>query len=277
MVELRWQRWILACAMAVAGPVAAAPSWAELAYQPVALGWSAREVDDASAGSTRALVERARAQGLEGCRRYCAQLQRVFARLVPLARLQTERARHLPWTLTVLRSADVDAMALPGGRLLISEVFLREQHLDDAMLAFVLAHEMSHSILEHERQTLQYARQLLPRNVRRSVADMYVEIDYNYTLLKSLEPVMQAGEFEADELGLLLASAAGYAPARQLRFIEAAAARPEGAAPLVRTHPAARERLARLRERLPLALRIFAAARAAKTASATSAHRAARS
>jgi predicted Zn-dependent protease len=72
---------------------------------------------------------------------------------------------------------------------------------------------------------------------------------------------MQQGEFEADELGLWLASAAGFEPRRQLRFIEAEARRDAGPAALVRTHPPARARLQRLRQRLPLADRLFALSR----------------
>ena len=74
-------------------------------------------------------------------------------------------------------------------------------------LAFVLAHEMIHSILEDERQALTYAQLLLPRQIVRSVTDMYVEIELNASLLMAMEPVMQQGEYEADELGMLLASA----------------------------------------------------------------------
>ena len=84
-------------------------------------------------------------------------------------------------------------------------------------LAFVLAHEMIHSILEDERQALSYAQLLLPRQIVRSVTGMQVEIDCNASLLMAMEPVMQQGEYEADELGMLLASAAGFDLTRKIR------------------------------------------------------------
>jgi predicted Zn-dependent protease len=253
--------WLVGGLGALAAPSGwTADGWAQLAYEPVALDWSAAEVERASAGPVEAIVQRAARDGQLGCRHACDRLQRIFARLVTLARRQTARSARLPWSLTVLRSPDVEAMALPGGQVLISETFIAAHALGDEALAFVLAHEMAHSILEHERQTLHFARLLLPRDVPRSVADVYTEIDLNFGLLKSLEPVLQQGEFEADELGLLLASAAGYAPSRQLRFIEQEARRTPGAVPLVQTHPAARQRLQRLRARLPLALRLQAMA-----------------
>jgi Zn-dependent protease with chaperone function len=228
----------------------------------VALGWSADEVERATAGNLTALTQRAERAGQLGCSRYCERLQRLFARLVAVARVQTERSRTLPWSLTVVRLPDVAAMAMPDGQVVVSEAFVDDAIESDEALAFVLAHEMAHSILEHERQALTFARLLLPQRVQRSVRDMYVEMDFNLGLVKAMEPVMQQGEFEADELGLLLASVAGYAPERQLAFIErevAQVARDPGPTPLISTHPSAVARLARLRERLPWAQRLMPA------------------
>lgn len=233
---------------------------AQLAYEPVALHWSAAEVEQATAANFDVIVGQARRQGLLGCEHRCAQIQRVFDRLLPLARVQTPHARRLPWALTVVRSTEVEAMALPGGHVLVSEAFILQRALSDEALAFVLAHEMAHSILEHERQTLHFARMLLRQDVPRTVDDMYVEMGYSFALLSALEPVMQQGELEADELGLLLASAAGFAPQGQLAFFAEQAGLDKPGASLVQTHPPVAQRLQQLRLRLPLALRVHAAA-----------------
>ena len=248
-----------ACAASAAGPTF------QLAYEPKGLDWSAAEVERSTRPQFDAIVRRAEQERLLGCEHHCERYKRIFERLVAVARVQTERARHLPWSLTIVRSPDVEAVALPGGEVLISESFVQARGLDDEALAFVLGHEMAHSILEHERQTLHMAHMLLPRNVPRNVADMYAELGFNHALLKSLEPVMQQGEYEADELGLLLAGAAGYEPRRQLAFIEQEVRR--GDAPsFIHTHPPAALRLERLRSQLPLAERVYAAARGAGTA-----------
>jgi predicted Zn-dependent protease len=231
----------------------------QLAYEPVALGWSAGEVESAAIDNISAIVRRAeRAQQL-GCIRHCERLERIFARLAAEARTQSARAEALPWSLTIVQLPDVEALAMPGGQVVVSEAFIDRRTLSDVTLAFVLAHEIAHSILEHERQALTFARMLLPRQVFRSVQDMYVEIDFNFALLKSMEFVMQQGEFEADELGLLLASAAGYAPDRQIEFLEQENAQRAGRAPLVATHPPVLLRLEQLRLRLPLARRLVPA------------------
>ena len=216
---------------------------------------SAEQVERASAAEMVALIGRAERADLLGCRAHCERLASVFARVVVEARAQTARSATLPWSLTVVRLPDLDAMAMPDGQLVISETFVDLRLRSDEALAFVLAHEMAHSILEHERQALTFARMLLPRQVARSVHDMYFELDYNIALLKAMEPVTQQGEFEADELGLLLASAAGYDPDRQLAFIEQECDADLGAVPLVATHPPVCFRMRALQSPLPLARR----------------------
>lgn len=247
-------RWCLGWGLA--GASLAAPAL-QLAYEPVALDWTAGEVAQAGLASLQPVLDRAAARDRLGCARHCERLARLFAALVAEARQQTRRAATLPWSLTVVRLDDVDAFALPDGQVVVSESMIDARDLSDAALAFVLAHEMAHSILEHERQALTAGRLLLPRQVERSVQDMYVELDFNLGLLKSLEPVMQQGEFEADELGLLLAALAGQAPSRQLEFMQNEVAEEDARPPLAATHPPAMARLERLQERLPLAWRLY--------------------
>ena len=266
------QRWALAGVCGLAGAFAAAPAladspspgdtapWAtQLTYEPVSLGWTAQEVDRATRAGAAAILQRARAEVASGCTGSCARAQAIFSRLLGVARQQSAHAASLPWELVIVQMPDIEAMALPGGLLIVGQPFLDRATDNDEELAFVLAHEMAHSILEHERQALSYARLLLPRQVRRSVRDMYTEMDFNFSLLKALEPVMQQGEFEADELGLLLAAASGYAPRLQTRYIEREALATPKRQPLVATHPAALDRLARLQGLLPWADRVHRA------------------
>jgi Zn-dependent protease with chaperone function len=232
----------------------------QLTDEPVALSWTPAEVQRAGLTSLDATVARARARGELGCERHCERLARIFDSLLVQAREQTARAHDLPWSLTVVRSPGVDAFALPDGQIVISEALIDERGLSDEALAFVLAHEMAHSILEHERQMLTVTRQLLPSQVERSVNDMYVELAYNFSLLRTLEPVLHQAELEADELGLLLAALCGYAPNRQIEFMQNEVAEDDGSRKLASTHPSALVRLERLQERLPLAWKLHAAA-----------------
>jgi predicted Zn-dependent protease len=234
---------------------AAASQAAQLAYEPIGLAWSAEEVEHTAAARRAALVERAQQAQQLGCRQQCERLAAIFERLLSQARLQTARSASLPWTLSVVQLPDIEAEAVSGGLVAVSEPYLDRRALSDEALAFVLAHEMAHIILEHERQALTFALLLLPRQVTRSVQDMYVEMDFSLSLLKRMEPVLHQGEFEADELGLLMASAAGFDPDRQLAYMQQECAFDSARSGLVSTHPAACERLRALHARLPLARR----------------------
>jgi len=230
------------------------------------LAWSAAEVQAATRFGPDEVLARAAARGEAGCARHCDEIQQVWNRLIdalqryaPMARIPAALSLH------VVRSADVDAFASPDGRVVISEAFIEQSAPTQAAIAFVLAHEIGHIVLQHERQTLTSALALLPRGIRRSVPDMYTELEYNLSLLKRLEVVMQATEYEADEFGMDLASLAGYAPESQLAFLrdEAQQKAPLNA-PIVATHPAADDRLQRMRHRLPFAQRLLEHARRAQ-------------
>lgn len=92
------------------------------------------------------MLWRTREAGPLGCMRHCERLECIFTRLVHHTLEQTARARSLPWTLTVVRLLDVEAMAMPGGQVFISKGFIDRRTTRDEALAFVLAHEMAHSI-----------------------------------------------------------------------------------------------------------------------------------
>jgi len=222
------------------------------------LAWSASEVEQTGASAATAVLNKAADAKQGQCRSHCEAIERVWLRLAAVISAQQEgRARPFLLRLHVVQSDDIDAFSVPDGTLVLSEEFVRRRKLDDSQLAFVLAHEASHVLLEHERQALTAALSLLPRDVSRTVDDMYVEFGFNIAVVRLLEPVMHQAEYEADEVGLQLAALAGYAPAEQLRFMELEVDTDAQRAAVVSTHPTATSRLARLQMRLPLAERIF--------------------
>lgn len=248
--------WIGILGLALAAPVAGVP----LADAPTGLAWSAQEVAAATDASARQVVERAAAAGASGCRSHCDAIHQVWSRLLPELRGQPAAPAGVHWQLVVVQSEGVEAFAVPGGTIVLGEAFVRTRRLAPAEIAFIVAHEAVHVLMQHERQTLTAALALLPRHVPRSVDDVYVEMDYNLGLLRTLEPVLHQVEFEADELGLLLAALAGFDPQAQLAFMhKETKAAPQRA--LLSTHPDAASRLRRLEERLPLARRLLPQAR----------------
>ncbi|HEY4067866.1 MAG TPA: M48 family metalloprotease [Burkholderiaceae bacterium] len=239
---------LLLFAALLAPPARALP----IDFERTGLAWSSAEVSDAGDGALRTVLDKAGRRDALGCRALCGRIERVWLQL--LAVLPPAQSSGLQ--LHVVRLDDEDAFAVPSGDVLLSENFIQARELDNAQLAFVLAHELSHVLLQHERQTLTAALSLLPRAVPRSVQDVYVELEFNHRLLKALEPVYQQAEFEADETGLQLAALAGFSPDAQLEFLVGQAHEPDREL-IVRTHGSAAARLAAARATLPLARRLY--------------------
>ncbi|HEY4375124.1 MAG TPA: M48 family metalloprotease [Burkholderiales bacterium] len=202
---------------------------------------------------------RARAAGELGCVRYCAMIGRAFARISRAAREQGEPAGGpVHWEMVITTTRGEAALSLPGGHLLISEGMIAELRLTEAEVAFILAHEAAHVLLQHEAQALDFLQATMtPRGVRRSVWDLYAELDYDTGALLRLQSLMQQSELDADFAGMLLGAQAGYDPAAMISALSKLAAGEQRRAGIVRTHPAWVQRLAAAKKALPMAGRLF--------------------
>jgi predicted Zn-dependent protease len=248
---------LAACLLGSAMTVDAATAPVLLAEPSTSLAFTQREVEAHAAIAKRDFLQEAAARQELACLSHCAQIQRVWQRLLPVIRAQhAGNIRNL--RLKVVHSSRIDALSFPDGLIVISERMVSRRHLNAEQIAFVLAHEASHVLLQHERQSLTSALAILPPNVpHATVAQVYSDIEANYFRLDdALATIAQQSEFEADEVGLLMAALAGFNPQRQLRFMEQLAVQPQGQSMLA-THPEAGQRLARLRQRLPLAQRLY--------------------
>lgn len=253
----RW-RWMRALApmfllLVCLGARAADPRIAE---PSAGLAFSPDEVNRSRAGEKSRFMQRAATAGLLGCALHCAAVARVWAALQPVLQRQ-QGAASQPLSLVLVRMGDIEALSFPDGTLVVSEALITRMGLEDAQIAFVLAHEASHVLMQHERQTLTSMLALMPSRVKRTPRDLYVELEYRYFSMNDAFTVMfHQIEFEADEIGLQLASLAGFRPDEQMVFMEKLAAVDAGRS-MFATHPVAQRRLVHLREMLPLARRLF--------------------
>lgn len=203
-------------------------------------------------------IAQARAKGELGCRDYCVEIGNAIRRVLAAARTQGARADRIHWRFQIVHGPSAEAFAMPGGQVFLSEGLVRELSMNEAEVAFVLAHEVAHVLLQHERQTLAAADALMQfHGVTHSVEDIYFQMGFDFGLLLKLEPLMKETEIEADEAGLMLGALAGYRPERMLGFMRKLAAQEKQAHPVLATHPDGPARLVALRQKLPLAQRIW--------------------
>ena len=172
--------------------------------------------------------------------------------------LQSDRP-GLPWHFAVVDSDDIDAFAAPGGFVFITRGLLRHMH-NEAELAGVLGHEITHVILKHHLKELQRAARM---DVAGQAAQVgLAEKGYNSNLDQQLmDKVSNAtrnlyskgldkdDEFDADRYGVVLAARAGYDPYGLLAVLQTL----QGVDPasgsmqlLLATHPSPADRIAAL-------------------------------
>ena len=127
--------------------------------------------------------------------------------------------QDLPWEFTVLDTPDVNAFALPGGKIFITRGLLAQMN-SEAELAGVMGHEVAHVTAEHHDLAAQ--RQLALAGVSIVGAITAEQLDSEIGTVAAQAFVTGAGlfalsydrrqEHESDKLGLRYMTAAGYNP-----------------------------------------------------------------
>jgi Zn-dependent protease with chaperone function len=131
-----------------------------------------------------------------------------------------------PFSFTVVNDPSINAFALPGGPMFVNTGLLKAVD-NEAQLAGVMGHEMSHVILRHgtnqaSKQNLLQIPALLAGAVLGNgsllgqLAQAGVGFGFNSVLLK----FSRTDESQADRLGARLMAEAGYNPIELARFFE---------------------------------------------------------
>ncbi|HEY3300151.1 MAG TPA: M48 family metallopeptidase [Methylophilaceae bacterium] len=164
---------------------------------------------------------------------------------------QSERP-DLPWHFGVIESEDLNAFSAPGGYVLITKGLYRKLE-NEAQLAGVLGHEIGHVIKKHHLKLLQksqlinFGASLLGSKLGKT--DLTVQ-----KVIGNGAEIMARGldkdaEFEADRIGMTLATRAGYDPfglTDVLQTIGQTNKNDSSVALLYKTHPSPDDRLAKL-------------------------------
>ena len=179
------------------------------------------------------------------------RVKRVGARLVAQSSAASTPYQYGFYVLADRRT--VNAFALPGGQIFITEALLAQLATEDE-LAAVLGHEIGHVLARHSAEHL--AKQQLTRQLVGAVVvgggsyetAQLAQIAGSFINMKH----GRDDELESDALGLRLVREAGYDPAAMIRVMQVlekasgGSSQPEFAS----THPSPANRIARIREQL---------------------------
>jgi beta-barrel assembly-enhancing protease len=166
---------------------------------------------------------------------------------------QSERP-DLPWRFGVNDSDHVNAFAAPGGYIIVTRGMLRQLR-SEAELAAVLGHEVAHVVQKHHLAALR--KSAVMNLLGAGVAAASAETRNAELVQKLIGPTKtlyargldKADEFEADRMGVVLATRAGYDPyalPAVLTTLAAASNKDPFLALLFKTHPAPEARIEHL-------------------------------
>jgi len=171
---------------------------------------------------------------------------------------QTERP-GLPWRFGVLDAPQLNAFATPGGYIFVTRGLVARMK-NEAELAGVLAHEISHVLQKHHLKAMQKTAQLELAN---TVVGTFSRVDdasnRREKLLAAGSELFARGldkddELEADRLGVVIAARGGYDAyglPSVLQTLQAMNPADSGLALMFKTHPAPGERLDALAKMQP--------------------------
>ena len=199
------------------------------------------------------ILDLARGSALDNDAEAYRQADEIYRRLRATAIEWFPRSAGWEWELHL--SAQLDgAWSAPGCKLMVGDALVRKHRDNEAAIAFVIAHEIAHCVAEHSAALVDAVVERNPRLARQPTRELLRMIDGDMTTVLQLAPLSRILEGEADQLGMVLAAAAGYDPARMFAyFLEESEAR----GVLTGTHGTKASRLAALESLHGLATEVY--------------------
>ena len=168
--------------------------------------------------------------------------------------------KNFAWEFNLVKDQQLNAFCMPGGKIVVYEGLLGIVSSDDE-LAVVVGHEVAHAVAKHSNERMsqqlmaQYGADILgPAVSNRSTAVQQLAtsvygIGAQYGVML---PFSRKHESEADYMGLVFMTMAGYNPDVAVGFWQKMSAGGSGSVPeFMSTHPSDATRIAEIKRWLP--------------------------
>jgi len=186
-----------------------------------------------------------------------ARVRQIAARLIPATAAFRNDAPAWRWEVNVVRSRELNAWCMPGGKIVVYSGLIEQLQLSDDELAAVMAHEVAHALREHGREKAGQAAGIsAAAAIGGALIGAYFGIDSGLGStvigtvgdLAFMRPNSREMEQEADRVGIELAARAGYDPQAAISLWQKMGRTVSGRPPeWLSTHPANETRIADLR------------------------------
>lgn len=167
---------------------------------------------------------------------------------------------NFKWEFNLIQDSQINAFCMPGGKIVVYEGLMKIAQTDDE-LAVVLGHEVAHAVAKHsnERMSQQLAAEYGAKILSASLSDKSQTIQDMATSVYGLGaqyglmlPFSRKHESEADYMGLVFMTMAGYTPDVAINFWKKMSAGSQGHIPeMMSTHPSDATRINAIYKALP--------------------------
>lgn len=220
----------------------------------------------------QAAAEQAYAQQLQDARskgvlnsnqQLTSRVRAIAQRLIPHTTVFRPDATQWNWEVNTLTTDDLNAYAMPGGKIMVYSGLVEKLDLTDAEIAAVIGHEIAHALREHSRERMSrvYAQQLALAGAAAvtgagqgalELANMVATVTFQL-------PHSREQESESDRIGLELMARAGYDPQAAVSvWQKMSAANQQGAPPeFLSTHPSPQSRIGELESLVPKVMPLY--------------------
>ena len=178
----------------------------------------------------------------------------------------SSRLNGYKWDFNLVEDNQVNAWCMPGGKVVVYTGILPVTN-DEAGLAVVMGHEIAHAIAEHgnERMSQQLLQQVGAVGLMVAMKDepaqtqaIWMSVYGVGTQVAVMLPYSRTQESEADHLGLIFMSMAGYDPYEASAFWKRMAAQGSGSPPeFLSTHPSYDTRINDINSWIPEAMKYY--------------------
>ncbi len=182
-----------------------------------------------------------------------ARVRLIQSRLVAATGAFRSDAPGWAWEINVISSSELNAWAMPGGKMAVNSGIIDRLRLTDDELAAILGHEMAHALREHGRER---ASQAMAQSVGIAIVGAALGVGGAATDLAGLVvdltfnlPNSREHEREADRIGVELAARGGFDPRAAVTLWQKMAQSGGGSPPqFLSTHPSPENRIRDLQD-----------------------------
>lgn len=173
----------------------------------------------------------------------------------------TSEINNFSWEFNLIKSDEINAFCMPGGKIVVYEGLLPLAASDDE-LAVVVGHEVAHAVAKHSNERMsqeilaQYGASVVDAALSNKSAATQQIGNTVFGLgaqLGVMLPYSRKHELEADYMGLVFMTMAGYNPNKAVSFWQKMSAASGGgnASDFMSTHPNDNKRIAQIQQYLP--------------------------